>query len=550
MADADRPLAPNQESLRLHSARAAALHSQGLIEGRKGNWVRAAELLGQAVAANPNDVAALCDRGVALKQLQQWDAALASYEGAIARDPMHPEAHSNRGNVLRELKRWDAALASYDRALALRPTYAEAWYNRGVLLQDLHRLHDAVASYDRAIAVRPEYARAHCNRGVALENLHQFEAALSSYDRAIALDAGYTQAHANRGNVLRALNQLEASIAGCDAAIARDPGHALAYLNRGLARLLAGDLERGWPDFEWRWRVPGSPLMKDTRVLAQPLWLGQQSLAGRSILLHAEQGLGDTIQFCRYVEKVAALGAQVILEVPPPLERLLTGLAGVDRLILRGGALPDFDYHSPLMSLPLAFKTTLADIPAAVPYIHADPQKSRDWRQRLGEPRGLRVGLVWSGGFRPEQPEVWPVNDRRNIALAALAPLQNPRIEFFSLQKGRPAEAELASLITQNWPGPVLRDFTAELDDFSDTAALMMNMDLIISVDTSSAHLAGALGRPVWILNRFDTCWRWLLDRSDSPWYPTARLYRQRTAGDWEEVVQRVAADLVELADA
>jgi Tfp pilus assembly protein PilF len=532
----------------LPSTRAAALHSQGLIEGRKGNWVRAAELLGQAVIADPNDAAALCDRGVALKQLQQWEAALASYEGAIARDPMHPEAHSNRGNVLRELKRWDEALASYDRALALRPTYAEAWYNRGVLLQDIHRLQDAVASYDRAIVARPGYARAHCNRGVALENLHQFDAALASYDCAIALDTNYAQAHCNRGNVLRALNRLDASIVSCDAAIARDPGHALAYLSRGLARLLAGDLQGGWPDFEWRWRVPGSSLMKDARGLAQPLWLGQQPLDGKSIFLHAEQGLGDTLHFCRYVERVAALGARVILEVPPPLERLLTGLAGVDRLMVRGDALPDTDYHCPLMSLPLAFHTTLADIPASVPYIHADPRKSHDWRQRLGERRGLRVGLVWSGGFRPDQPEVWPVNNRRNIPLTTLAPLKHSGVEFYSLQKGQPAESELAALIARNWSGPALRDFTAELNDFSDTAALMMSMDLIISVDTSSAHLAGALGRPVWILNRFDTCWRWLLGRSDSPWYPTAKLYRQSTPGDWQEVVQKVADDLRELA--
>jgi hypothetical protein len=216
----------------------------------------------------------------------------------------------------------------------------------------------------------------------------------------------------------------------------------------------------------------------------------------------------------------------------------------VAQLIEAGSMLPPFDYQCPLMSLPLAFKTTLSNIPATIPYLKNNSEKLLFWKEKLGEKSKLRVGLVWSGGFRPNQPEVWSVNERRNIPLAKFAVLKQPDIEFYSLQKGQPAESELAELIRDNRDGPHIVDYTNLLNDFSDTAALVENLDLVISVDTSTAHLAGAMGKPVWILNRFDTDWRWLLDRSDSPWYPTVNLYRQEKAGDWDYVVQRVKMDL------
>ena len=274
------------------------------------------------------------------------------------------------------------------------------------------------------------------------------------------------------------------------------------------------------------------------------MWLGEESLQGKTVLLHSEQGLGDTIQFCRYAQMVSDLGARVILQVQRPLRLLMTSLQGVDQLLAEGDALPAFDFHCPLMSLPLAFKTELATVPAPVPYLKADPVKKLYWQEKLGTRHKLRVGLVWAGGFRPEQPELWGVNERRNIDLAKLAVLKNERIDFYSLQKGMPAEADPARLKAGGWDGPDLIDYTSELADFSDTAALIDNLDLVISVDTSTAHLAGALGKPVWILNRFDTCWRWLLDRSDSPWYPTARIYRQQQFGDWSSVVSAVNTEL------
>jgi len=300
---------------------------------------------------------------------------------------------------------------------------------------------------------------------------------------------------------------------------------------------------------EWRWQ-DSDGVGRNRRDFAQPLWHGRESLAGRTIVLHAEQGLGDTLQFCRYASLVADLGARVILEAPAVLVSLLASLSGVAQIVARGDPLPAADFHCPLLTLPLAFNTTLENIPADVPYLRADPARIRHWRERLGERRQLRVGLAWSGGFRPNQPDLWSVNRRRNVPLAELAPLRHAQIEFVSLQKGEPAASELRDLLARNWRGPRLVDFTDELEDFADTAALVENLDLVISVDTSVAHLAGALGKSVWVMNRFDSCWRWLIDRSDSPWYPTLRLYRQANPGDWRAVVRNVASDLGQLAAA
>jgi hypothetical protein len=254
--------------------------------------------------------------------------------------------------------------------------------------------------------------------------------------------------------------------------------------------------------------------------------------------------LGDTIQFCRYATLVAQLGATVLLEVQSPLLELLSGLEGVCQVVAEGETVPPFDYHCPLMSLPLAFRTTIGTIPAHIPYIIAEPSKAAYWQTKLGEHHKPRVGLVWSGGFRPNHPEIWEINERRNIPLELIARINLPEFDFYSLQKGDPAESELLLREQEVWPETNLFNFAHELNDFSDTAALIENMDLVISVDTSSAHLAAAMGKPVWILNRYDNCWRWLLDRDDSPWYPTVKLYRQQRLGDWVSVLEQVRTDV------
>ncbi|HUN24797.1 MAG TPA: tetratricopeptide repeat protein [Steroidobacteraceae bacterium] len=578
----DRATALYEAILEVQPTHFEALHLSGVVALKAGNAARAVELMKRSIAVDARKAVAHFNLGVALRALGRLEDALASYEEAIARNPRLAAALNNRGLILTDLGRFDAALASFDRATAILEGFAEGHFNRGVVYQKLRRPDLALASYERAIELRPDFADAHFNRGDALRLLGRIEeaaasyeaavaanpahvaalvnrgnllknqgrpeAALASYDRALALEPTDVEAHLNRGVLLHESNRLKEAIAAYDRALVLRPGFAAAIQYRGYARLATGDYETGWADLEARWRNEHGPIAGARRLFEQPLWLGQVALAGKRILLHGEQGLGDTLQFCRYAKSLADRGATVILEVPEPLVGLLGSLDGVAQLVPYGDLLPPFDLHCPLMSLPLAFRTTLSTIPACVPYLAADRRKVLEWSQRLGERRRLRVGLVWSGGFRPQQPELWPVNRRRNIPLAKLAPLAHTDAQFFSLQKGDAAEAELAGLIAQGWNGPQLTDHSSLLTDFSDTAALVEQLDLVIAVDTSTAHLAGALGKPVWILNRFDSCWRWLLDRTDSPWYPTVRLYRQDRPGDWDSVVQRVRVDLDDLA--
>ena len=552
-----------------------ALHLLGVLAAQTKKTELAVKLLTKAIRLNADVAAAHSNLGIALLHLKRSAEALASYDTAIALKPDFAEAHYNRGIALRDLKRPGDALASYDTAIALKPDNAEAHYNRGNALRDLKRPEDALASYDKAIALRPDHADAYNNRGAALLDLKRFEEALASCDKAVGLEPGHADAHNNRGNALRELQRPEEALASHDTAIALKPDFAQAHYNRGIALtelkrseealasyddaialkpdyaeahwnqslgfLLMGRFEQGWRQFEWRKKLK-APF--GLRLFTQPVWLGAEDVAGKTLFIYWEQGLGDTIQFCRYAKLAQARGAKVVLSVQRPLVALLKELSPTIRIIGPDEVPADFDYHSPLLSLPLALGTTVSNIPAAIPYLKSNGEKSLVWKQMLGEKNKPRVGLVWSGGFRPNQTAAWNFNSRRDIPLAELAVLKNPNIAFYSLQKGEPAESDLAGLIRDHWDGPDIIDFTSGLHDFSDTAAFMENLDLIISVDTSTAHLAGALGKPVWILNRFDTCWRWFLQRADSPWYPTVKLYRQEKAGRWDDVVERIKTDL------
>jgi hypothetical protein len=324
-----------------------------------------------------------------------------------------------------------------------------------------------------------------------------------------------------------------------DRALSLRPDFADAHYNEAICRLLLGDFKRGWQKHEWRWAT--AQLQNAKRNFPQPLWLGSQEIKGRTILLHAEQGLGDTIQFCRYAPLLAERGANVILEVQKPLRELVTTLGGAMRVTSRGDPLPAFDLHCPLLSLPLACETRLETIPSQTPYLSAVESKTRAWQARLGAHERPRVGLVWAGSPRKELPGANRIDSQRSIAFDQLAPLfEIAACEFYSLHKGDDA---LEQLRASAWRHAVV-DRTDELQNFSDSAALIENLDLIISVDTSVAHLAGALGKPLWLLNRYNTCWRWLADREDSPWYPTARLFRQDATREWTLVMARVAAAL------
>ena len=407
------------------------------------------------------------------------------------------ETHYNRANVLRRLNRHADALDSYGRALALRPDFGGARNNRGATLMDLQRHIEAVEDYDRAIALDPGHANAHFNRGNALRDLHRHGEAVESYERAIALRPDFADARWNLAN----------------------------------CRLSLGQFALGWADFEWRWKTERKA--RERRHFAQPLWLGDGSLENKTILLHFEHGLGDTLQFCRYAKLVAAQGATVILEVQPPLLPLLSGLEGTAAVLPSGAALPAFDYHCPLMSLPVAFQTDLSSIPATIPYLHSDPSRVAAWETKLGPRTKPRVGLVWSGSNSIR-------NDPRSVALEQALSLVSDQAEWISLQKEvRPADAALLAA------NPRVRHFGDELNDFGDTAALVQSMDIVVTVDTSVAHLAGAMGKPVWILLPFNSAlWTWMLEREDSAWYPTARLFRQPRIGDWASVLGRVEENL------
>lgn len=501
----------------------------------------------RAIALKPDLADAHWRRGIALAELGRHQAAVESYEAALAIEPNRAPILASRGLALHELRSLTESLASFDRALAIDPRSAEVHLSRALVLRDLREVEAALASLDRAIATRPDYALAHANRGNVLSELDRFEEALASYDTALALDPSHPDTLCNRGNLLAELRRFDEALASFDQALEIEPDHAQTHFSRSFVHLVLGDWANGWVEFEWRFRNEHCITSREARHFSQPRWRGEPP-AGKTILLHCEQGLGDTLQFCRFATSVAALGARVVLEAPAELVSLLKSLAGVDRLVIRGERLPPFDLHCPLLSLPLALGTRVETVPSNIPYLRPSAQRLQKWKTRLGERTRLRVGLVWAGGFRADQPELWAVNNRRNIPLATLAALRHPDIEFYSLQKGQPAAAELERGSASRWEGPPLFNFSAELGDFEDTAALIEQLDLVISVDTSVAHLAGALGKPVWILNRFDTCWRWLLARTDTPWYPTARLYRQPKRGDWDEVIRQVRADLGSLA--
>jgi tetratricopeptide (TPR) repeat protein len=529
----DRAIALKPDLAEAHTNHAAALANLGRPEEALASCDRAIGLM-------PDHAGAHYNRGNALRDLERFKDAVSSYDHVIALTPNHAGAHNNRGAALAQLGRTVEALSSFDRAIALQPDAAEAYNNQGAALADLGRLEEALSSYDRAIALKPDHAGAYKNRGSALAGLGRLEEALASCDRAIALKPDYAEAYANRAAALTNLGRIEEALLNCDRAIALRPDSAEARFNKGACHLALGDFERGWEGFEWRWKSRFGP---ESPGLSGLPWHGDASIEHKTILVYAEQGLGDSIQFCRYVPMLAA-HARVILHVPRPLARLFSGLEGVAQVITGDDPPPRYDAWIPMMSLPLAFHTRLATVPAPIPYLYTDPELMAAWRRRLAALPGRKVGLVWAGSPFSKQPRAQAMDRRRSISLGQFAPLAGiPGLCLISLQKGEAAAQALTPP-----EGIFLHDWTEELDDYADTAALVEALDLVISVDTSVVHLAGTLGKPVWVLNRYDQCWRWLRDRTDSPWYPTARLFRQRAPGDWSGVISDVVEALAVMA--
>ncbi len=562
--------------------RADIYNNRGVALEGLGRLDEALESFDQAIACRSDYAAAFFNRGGVLSALERWSEALADYDRAVELLPDHSAAYwNNRGLALGELNRWAEAADSFTKALALDPAYADAESNLSVAQRRLGHLDAALRSAERALAIRPDHPEGLTTRGLALAALGRFEAALESHERALALRPDYLQALNNAGVALDALDRTDQALARFDAALALDPGFAEAAFNSALALLRAGRWAEGWRRHEARWRRKGEP---GPTYPDASLWLGGTELEGRTILLHAEQGLGDTLQFCRYAPIAKALGARVILEVQPPLKTLLAGLEGVDQVIGVGEPVPPFDHHTPLLSLPLALSAppppahpresgdpglsrlaaskrvprssgrrpdSKAWVPAFAgmsgdrfvpepPYLDADPSRADVWRTRLPPSGAPRIGLVWAGNAAHG-------NDRnRSIPAEALAPLiaaaQNIGVQMISLQKEvRPADL---AWLEQT---PDLLRVEDQLTDFADTAALISICDLVISVDTSVAHLAGALGQPLWVLLPKPCDWRWMSNREDTPWYPRARLFRQAEPGDWARVLGRVARALIDV---
>jgi tetratricopeptide (TPR) repeat protein len=511
---------------------AQATHYLGLIARQMGRNDVAVDLIRRAISLGASDPEAHNNLGTALADLGKHDEAIEAYRRSIALRPGYASAYSNLGSTLREKGRHVEAIAAYRQAITSRPSMAELHYNLGVASCDAGEVEEAIAACRQAIALNPGLAEAYCVLGNALKGRGDRDEAIAAYRQAIQLKPDYAEVYSNLGIALKDQLELKEAIVAYRRAIQLKPDYPESHSNLALALLTQGHWREGWEEYEWRWKCREFPM--PARNFSQPQWHGEE-LGGRTILLHAEQGLGDTIQMIRYVPFVAARGGRVVLECRSELLGLLKELSGVSQAITVGNELPPFDVHCPLMSLPLAFDTRFESIPHSIPYLAVDPKRIAYWRDLLaGSQERLDVGLAWAGRKAH-------VNDKnRSISLSRLAPLAAATgIGFHSLQVGVPAWQALSSD-----PGLNVIDYSDKLTDCAETAALIANLDLVITVDTAVAHLAGAMGKPVWVLLPFVPDWRWMMDREDSPWYPTMRLFRQRIAGQWDEVIERVTKSL------
>lgn len=512
-----------------------ALHLSGLAKLQGGKAGEAQRLIAAALKVAPQSPDAHANMGLVLGALKRPEDALASFERALALQPGHLEALSNLGNVLLDLGRTAEALGSFEQVLAREPRHLPSRVNRGNAFLKLGRIEEAVGEYDAALALNSSDVTALFNRANALFRLGRYAESLAGFDRLLALAPSHAEGLSTRGLALQAMGRHEDALASYAKAIVLNKDYADAHFNEALALLTVGDYARGFAEYEWRWKRAGIA----RRSFGKPLWLGEYPLGRKTILLHAEQGLGDTIMFARYAPLLARAGATVVLEVQEALKDLLAGLDGVAKVVARGEPLPAFDVHCPLGSLPLALKTTIDAVPADIPYLRASGDRIATWRARLDALPAPRVGLAWAGNAAH-------MNDRnRSIPLARLAPLLSmPGISFVGLQRDVPAGDE-AALSTARFD-----NFGASLESFADSAALASTCDVIVAVDTAVAHLSAAMGRPTIVLLPFWPDWRWTLDRDASPWYPAALPFRQPHDGDWDTPLAKVRAEIAALAKA
>ncbi|MDB5872462.1 MAG: tetratricopeptide repeat family protein [Ramlibacter sp.] len=522
-----------QAALQLNPAFAFAHRDLARAQQSMGRNAEAAQSYEQALACDPAFVA---DIGIDLAQLlvdtEQWRAALGRLDQI---DPVTPRWHMLRGAALHGLGENEKALQVLGEALASNPADLPCLHMRGNVLFGMQRYQAAIEDYERVLAAQPDVVEALSNCGAAWQKLGDRQKAIGLFEKALQLRPDYASASYNLGVCLLELGQCREAIACSDAALALNPRDANLHWNKAVGHLLLGELSLGWPEHEWRWDATALGARSSRPAVAQPPWTGSEPVAGKTILLTAEQGLGDTLQFVRYARLLAQQGAKVLLRVPDAVVPLLRDFAPGCHTVADGQSLPPFDLFCPLLSLPLAFRTGIDSVPAEVPYLRSEPELREAWRERLGERRGPRVGLVWSGNAAHK-------NDaNRSIALRRLLSRLPAHCQLVSLQKELRAGDDAA-----------LAEFGVfhageQLQSFADTAALIDCMDLVISVDTSVAHLAGALAKPLWLLLPYLPDWRWMMGREDSPWYPTARLFRQSADRQWDGVISRVAQELEQL---
>ncbi len=515
---------------------AEALTDHGVALARKGRRPQAIAHFRRALAQTPGYAKAHHNLGVALAEEGKLDEAVRSLTEALRWRPNYLDALYNLGNVYHQLRRHEEAVAAFRRALALQPDHVESLNNLGLTLVYLGQFGEAIILLQQAVRLRPKFAEAYNNLGLARSEAGDLREAAEALEQALRLDPRYAEAHTNLGNNYKEQGRLPEALACYEMALALQPKSLTPRWNRSLALLQRGEFGRGWPEYDARLQKPDC----EVRTFPQPLWDGAP-LAGRTILLHMEQGLGDMIQFLRYAPLVQRQGGRVVVSCPARLRQLFGRCPGIDVLVDEKGELPAFDVHAPLLSLPARFQTTLETVPADVPYLSADPALVERWEPRLAELRGMRVGVCWQGNPRHRSDR------QRSFPLAELEPLARvPGVTLVSLQRGPGAEQQ-ARVARRFHVEEVANDLDQEAGAFMDTAAIMTHLDLVVTADTAIAHLAGALGVPVWIALARVPDWRWLLGRDDSPWYPTATLYRQRTTGDWGPVFAAMARDLERL---
>ncbi len=498
-----------------------------------GNLAEAGSLFGAIIEHNPGHFPSL-HRLAAIRRYQnRLEDSLALLERALAANPGSADVHNTLGNTLNSLGRREEAIEHYRRAITLRENFPEAHLHLGNTLKALNRFEEAIEAYQAAIALQPRFAEAHSNLGIVLARLNRFEDAIACFQTALQLNPAGNMVYSNLGAALTSLNRHEEALRCFQGARQLEPDSAQLAFNEAVVHLAMGDFERGWPDYEARWRI--AELKVTPRNFAQPLWDGQSDIAGKTILLHAEQGLGDMILLSRFVPLVIERGARVLLEVQAPLVGLMRAIPRVAQVVVYGDTLPAFELHAPFASLPMLFKTTVESIPARTPYLTAPGESDAIVDVEKPDDESPLVGVCWAGN------PSYSNDHNRSIPLSIFQRLFDVAgVRFISLQQNfRPGDEALLARrenidLTSVYKGGTLED----------TAALISRLDLVITVDTAICHLAGALGKPVWILLPFSGYWVWLRERTDSPWYPTARLFRQSEIGDWESVMERVAQEL------